>query len=33
MEVSTDAKIVLALFLRREQKYAEALQVVSGMQD
>ena len=32
MEVSNDAKIVLALFLRREQKYAEALKVVSGMQ-
>ncbi|MGC2110219.1 MAG: hypothetical protein WA655_11930 [Candidatus Korobacteraceae bacterium] len=31
MEVSADAKIVLALFLRREQKYAEALQVVNGM--
>jgi len=32
MEVSNDAKIVLALFLRREQKYAEALKLVSGMQ-
>jgi tetratricopeptide (TPR) repeat protein len=32
MEVANDAKIVLALFLRREQKYAEALKVVSGMQ-
>lgn len=32
-EVATDAKIVLALFLRREQKYAEALQVVNGMQN
>jgi tetratricopeptide (TPR) repeat protein len=31
-EVSTDAKIVLALFLRREQKYEEALHVVDGMQ-
>jgi hypothetical protein len=31
-EVATDAKIVLALFLRREQKYSEALQVVNGMQ-
>ena len=27
-----DAKIILALFLRREQRYAEALQVVNGMQ-
>ena len=33
MEVATDAKIVLALFLRREQKYDEALQVVNGMQN
>jgi len=33
LEVSTDARIVLALFLRREQKYAEALQVVNGMQN
>jgi tetratricopeptide (TPR) repeat protein len=33
VEVSTDARIVLALFLRREQKYAEALQVVNGMQN
>ena len=32
MEVANDAKIVLALFLRREQKYAEALKVVNGMQ-
>jgi tetratricopeptide (TPR) repeat protein len=32
METANDAKIVLALFLRREQKYAEALRVVSGMQ-
>jgi tetratricopeptide (TPR) repeat protein len=32
-EVATDAKIVLALFLRREQKYDEALQVVNGMQN
>jgi tetratricopeptide (TPR) repeat protein len=31
MEVATDAKIILALFLRREQKYSEALQVVNGM--
>ncbi len=31
-EVSSDAKIALALFLRREQKYNEALTVVSGMQ-
>ena len=28
---TTDAKIALALFLRREQKYAEALEVVRGM--
>ena len=33
VEVATDAKIVLALFLRREQKYEEALQVVNGMQN
>lgn len=33
VDVATDAKIVLALFLRREQKYAEALQVVNGMQN
>jgi len=32
LEVATDAKIMLALFLRREQKYAEALQVVNSMQ-
>jgi hypothetical protein len=32
-EVATDAKIVLALFLRREQKYVEALQVVNGLQN
>jgi tetratricopeptide (TPR) repeat protein len=32
VEVATDARIVLALFLRREQKYAEALQVVNSMQ-
>jgi len=31
-EVANDAKIVLALFLRREEKYAEALQVVNGLQ-
>ncbi|MDR3747353.1 MAG: hypothetical protein P4M04_04220 [Acidobacteriota bacterium] len=31
-EVASDAKIVFALFLRREQKYDEALQVVAGMQ-
>jgi tetratricopeptide (TPR) repeat protein len=30
-EVSWDAKIALALFLRREQKYDEALQIVGGM--
>jgi tetratricopeptide (TPR) repeat protein len=33
VEVAIDAKILLALFLRREQKYAEALQVVNGMQN
>lgn len=33
IEVATDAKILLALFLRREQRYAEALQVVSGMEN
>jgi tetratricopeptide (TPR) repeat protein len=32
VEVAVDAKIILALFLRREQKYAEALQVVNGLQ-
>ncbi len=32
-EVATDARIVLALFLRREQKYDEALQVVNAMQN
>ncbi len=32
VEVATDAKIVLALFLRREQKYEEALRVVNSMQ-
>ncbi len=31
-EVASDGKIVLALFLRREQKYDEALKVVGGMQ-
>ena len=31
-EVADDAKIVLALFLRREQKYDEALKVVASMQ-
>ena len=31
-EVASDAQIVYALFLRREQKYDEALQVVAGMQ-
>ncbi len=30
-EVAWDAKIALALFLRREQKYGEALQLVGGM--
>jgi tetratricopeptide (TPR) repeat protein len=33
VEVAIDAKIILALFLRREQRYAEALQVVNGMQN
>ncbi len=33
VEVATDAKIILALFLRREQRYAEALQVVNDMQN
>jgi len=32
IEVATDAKIILALFLRREQRYAEALQIVNGLQ-
>lgn len=32
METANDAKIVFALFLRREQKYDEALKVVNGMQ-
>jgi tetratricopeptide (TPR) repeat protein len=31
-EVASDGKIVLALFLRREQKYDEVLKLVSGMQ-
>ena len=31
-EVANDAKIVLALFLRREQRYAEALEVVNSLQ-
>ena len=31
-EVASDGKIVLAMFLRREEKYDEALKVVSGMQ-
>jgi tetratricopeptide (TPR) repeat protein len=30
-EVAWDAKIALALFLRREQQYNEALQIVGGM--
>lgn len=30
-EVAWDAKIALALFLRREQQYAEALQIAGGM--
>jgi tetratricopeptide (TPR) repeat protein len=33
VEVAADAKIVLALFLRREQKYNEALQVVNNLQN
>lgn len=33
IEVAADAKILLALFLRREQKYGEALQVVNGMEN
>lgn len=32
-EVANDARIILALFLRREQRYAEALQVVNTMQN
>ncbi len=32
-EVANDAKIVLALFLRREERYAEALQVVTSLQN
>jgi len=31
-DVSSDAKIALALFLRREQKYSEAIQVVGQLQ-
>ena len=31
-DVASDAKIALALFLRREQKYAEAIQVVGQLQ-
>lgn len=31
-EVANDAKIILALFLRREQRYSEALQVVDSIQ-
>ncbi len=31
-EVANDAKIVFALFLRREERYAEALQVVNSLQ-
>src|SRR5262249_33898365 len=31
-DVATDAKIALALFLRREQKYTEAIQVVGQLQ-
>ena len=32
VEVATDARIVLALFLRREQKYPEAIEVVNELQ-
>ena len=32
-EVANDAKIILALFLRREERYAEALQVVNSLQN
>ena len=32
-ENSIDAKIALAIFLRREQRYAEAIKVVSSMAD
>ncbi len=32
VEVATDARIVLALFLRREQKYPEAIEVVNQLQ-
>jgi tetratricopeptide (TPR) repeat protein len=31
-DVATDAKVALALFLRREQKYGEAIQVVGQLQ-
>jgi tetratricopeptide (TPR) repeat protein len=31
-DVASDAKVALALFLRREQKYAEAIQVVEQLQ-
>ena len=31
-DVSSDAKIALAMFLRREQKYEEAIQVVGQLQ-
>lgn len=31
-DVSSDAKVALALFLRREQKYAEAIQIVGELQ-
>jgi tetratricopeptide (TPR) repeat protein len=31
-DVSSDARIALAMFLRREQKYAEAIQVVGQLQ-
>lgn len=32
-EVANDAKIIFALFLRREERYAEALQVVNSLQN
>ncbi len=32
LEVANDAKIIFALFLRREEKYAEAIQVVNSLQ-
>jgi tetratricopeptide (TPR) repeat protein len=32
-EAAVDAKIALALFLRREQRYKEAIEIVSGMEE